>query len=214
MSRTRLLLLLTLAITVICLVQHSKATDTPTPTPTQNPEGPNSDGDLDDLYEDSDIDGSNENEDSDEYDGEDDDLHDLDDLDTDDENLDSPDADFDWDQTVKSTFADKSASHTKDSIQNLAYKHLIYEEVDSLSATKLKHQAKETKLTDDEISSLSNAIVVKAYIDHKFGDRVEILTPEALTLLDSRNYDTWMDDMPDSVTRLLGEYMPAEDEDL
>jgi hypothetical protein len=61
---------------------------------------------------------------------------------------------------------------------------------------------------------LSNAIVVKAYIDHKFGIRTEILTPEALTLMDSENYDTWMDDMPDNVTKMLEEYMPMEEEDM
>jgi hypothetical protein len=40
----------------------------------------------------------------------------MDELDTNTDNLDAPDSDEDWDLILKTTFSDKTATHTKDSI--------------------------------------------------------------------------------------------------
>jgi len=117
-----------------------------------------------------------------------------------------------WEHVLKTTLSDEGKMHQKDIVLDLAYQHLIYEELDNLKLLKEKHLRKE-KLDDEESASLSNALVVKSYIDSQFGERDEISNTEAISLLGSEKYDTWMDDMPDSVINMLDEFMPDEDDD-
>ena len=118
-----------------------------------------------------------------------------------------------WEEVVKQQFSDDTKMHTKDSVLNTAYQHLVYEELDSLDKAREKHESKAGKLTDEEAASLSNALVVKHYIDEKFGDKTEVTNAEALEILNSEKYDTWMDDMPDHVIKSLDDFMPDESDD-
>jgi len=115
-----------------------------------------------------------------------------------------------WEHVLKTTLSDEGKMHQKDIVLDLAYQHLIYEELDNLKLLKEKHLRKE-KLDDEESASLSNALVVKSYIDSQFGERDEISNTEAISLLGSEKYDTWMDDMPDSVINMLDEFMPDDE---
>ena len=115
-----------------------------------------------------------------------------------------------WNSVLKSQFSDQNATHDKTKILNLAYQHLIYEDLETLGGLKEKHERKE-KLNDEEAASLSNAYVAKSYIDMKFGDKEQVTNDEAVEILNSDKYDAWMDDMPDSVINMLDEFMPDED---
>ena len=130
------------------------------------------------------------------------------------ETVQSPDTvEEEWNAIVQKHFSDDSKLHGKEFLLEIAYTHLIYEELDILNSARAKHEAKQEKLTDEEAASLSNALVVKHYIDEKFGDRTEVTNAEALDILNSDKYDTWMDDMPDHVINSLDEFMPDEDEE-
>ena len=120
--------------------------------------------------------------------------------------------DEEWETVLKTTLADAAKMHTKEEVLDLAYQHLIYEELDNLKELRTKHENK-TKLDDEEAASLSNAVVVKSYIDAQFGERTEMPNQEVIDILNSEKYDNWMDDMPDSVINQLDEFMPDEEED-
>ena len=210
MKRSTIILFLGITLTLLCLVQYTKANEAESSDPAMVPQTdqvadsdsskdePNSSPEMDDL------DGLLEEDEDEDDDDDDDDLS----LQDDDEKEDT--IENDWEETLKSTLANKDAYHNKDTILNLAYTHLVYEDVDQLSALRLKHQEKDTKLNDEESASLSNALVVKSYVDEKFGDRSEISNDEAIMILGSERYDKWMDDMPDNVISLLDTYMTDE----
>merc|ERR1711935_597139 len=151
MNQAKTLLLLGLVLTLLCLIHPTKASDpesSPAPESLISDIDSESDADLDELG----------NMDFD------DELHDIDtEHDKFHQEMDSPDED--WQRVIETTLANKDAYHIKDTILNLAYVHLVYEDLDELSVMRLKHQGKETKLNDDESASLTNAMVVKAYVD-------------------------------------------------
>merc|ERR1712039_329105 len=80
------------------------------------------------------------------------------------ENTTTDTVDEEWEQVLKTVLNDESKMHNKEAIMNLAYQHLIYEELDTLKDLRAKHERKE-KLDDEEAASLSNAVVVQSYID-------------------------------------------------
>jgi len=216
MRRTKIIVLVTIAIALLCLTQFAKATAPEATGSESNPEDPVSDEQLD-AYEDdaeaeADLDALDSLDDDDDEDDKDDDGDDdIGDLDGDE---DDDSIEHDWKKVLETTLANKDAYHNKDTILHLAYAHLIYEEVDALDELRLKHSDKDKKLDEEESASLSNAMVVKAYIDEKFGDRTEISNDEAIMILNTERYDAWMDEMPDHVINLLDEYMPDEEGDL
>ena len=118
--------------------------------------------------------------------------------------------DEEWQKIVSTTFGDSSAMHQFQVILDMAYQHLIYEEMDELNALILKHERKDT-LNDEEAATLSNAMVAKSYVEEKFGDKTEITNAEALEILNHDNYDTWMDNMPDDIIQKIDQFMPDED---
>ena len=140
--------------------------------------------------------------------GEDDDVADMDD----DDYEDSTAVDEEWQKIVETTFGDSSAMHQFKVILDMAYQHLIYEEMDELNALILKHERKDT-LNDEEAATLSNAMVAKSYVEEKFGDKTEVTNAEALEILNHDNYDTWMDNMPDDIIQKIDQFMPDETAD-
>ena len=140
-------------------------------------------------------------------DGENDD--DLPDMDDDDYDTGSP-VDEEWEKIVSTTFGDSSAMHQFQAVLDMAYQHLIYEEMDELNALMSKHERKST-LNDEEAATLSNAMVAKSYVEEKFGDKTEVTNAEALTILNHDNYDLWMDNMPDDIIQKIDQFMPDED---
>lgn len=212
MKRFQLILLLTAAVTLLCLLHQAKATD-----PTQSEAAIQADPPAEDTGEPSEADldllDQLHDEDHDEDEDSDPEFDDQDPNDNDEED-DDDSIETDWKKVLETTLKDKDAYHNKDTILHLAYSHLIYEDVTALGELRLKHQAKEEKLDDEESASLSNAMVVKAYVDEKFGDREVISNDEAIMILKTDRYDAWMDEMPDHVINLQDEYMPDEDGDL
>jgi hypothetical protein len=200
MKRTHLILLLTAGLMLLCLLDQAKATD-----PTQSEAAIQEDTTAEDTGEPSEADldllDQLHNEDSDEDEDSDAEFDDLD-PNNDDDDDDDDSIESDWKKVLETTLKDKDAYHNKDTILHLAYLHLIYEDVTLLGELKLKHQAKEAKLDDEESASLSNAMVAKAYVDEKFGDREEISNDEAIMILNTDRYDAWMDEMPDNVINL------------
>merc|ERR1719469_1808907 len=138
--------------------------------------------------------------------GEDDDLSDM----YDDDLEDSSAVDEEWEKIVSTTFGDSSAMHQFQAVLDMAYQHLIYEEMDELNALMSKHERKST-LNDEEAATLSNAMVAKSYVEEKFGDKTEVTNAEALTILNHDNYDLWMDNMPDDIIQKIDQFMPDED---
>lgn len=207
MKTAHLILFSLLTLTLLTLAHPAKATDPAQATqakPQTEDSGEPSESDLDLL-----------NQLQDENDENDDENDEFDDLDPNDDDGDDDDSiESDWKKVLETTLVNKDAYHDKDVILHLAYAHLIYEDVPALGELRLKHQAKETKLDDEESASLSNAMVVKAYVDEKFGEREVISNDEAIMILNTDRYDAWMDEMPDHVINLLDEYMPDEDGDL
>ena len=117
--------------------------------------------------------------------------------------------DEEWQKIVSTTFGDSSAMHQFQVILDMAYQHLIYEEMDELNALILKHERKDT-LNDEEAATLSNAMVAKSYVEEKFGDKTEVTNAEALEIMNHDNYDTWMDNMPDDIISKIDQFMPNE----
>lgn len=107
--------------------------------------------------------------------------------------------------------SDTSKMYTHDEVLPIAYSVLIFEELDQINAIKEAHQ-KNGKLDDMEASMISNAVVCDAYIKTCFKDSNELNHEAVLSCLSHKAYDTWMDDLPDSVIDLLNVYMP-DDED-
>ena len=134
---------------------------------------------------------------------------DLPEMDDDDLGDDSA-VDEEWKKVLASTFSDDSAVHQYQTILDLAYQHLIYEEMDELNNLLQKHERRE-KLNDEDAATLSNAMVVKSYVEEKFGGKTEVTNQEALDILNHDNYDTWMDNMPDDIIQKIDQFMPDED---
>ena len=131
--------------------------------------------------------------------------------DMDDEDFDNVSAvDEEWKKVLAEKFGDDNVTHQFQTILDLAYQHLIYEEMDELTTLMNKHDKKE-KLNDEEAATLSNAMVVKSYVEEKFGGKSEVSNAEALEILNHDNYDSWMDNMPDDIIQKIDQFMPDEE---
>ncbi len=121
-----------------------------------------------------------------------------------------PGIDEEWKTVLSTTLSNPDTIHEFDAILTIAYQHLIYEELDELNALLDKHARKE-RLEDEESATLSNAMVVKSYIQEKFAGKTQVTNAEALNILNHDLYDKWMDNMPDEIISKIDQFMPDEE---
>ena len=108
----------------------------------------------------------------------------------------------------KNNFMDDSKFHTKEAMYILVCEHLIMTEYKHIE--NLLQNEKDGLLDYRDATYLGEWVIVRSWVDSCFADKNELPNVDAKEVLNLRNYNNYLDELPDEVFEEIERYNEIE----